>query len=91
MAIMLAAEKGVTIDCHVSSLPGWKMLYSEEVLRGDFRDCEFLLMEETETLLPEGPFHQGKANVIRLIARKKTGNEISSQYGRSLDSLESME
>ncbi|MCE4565237.1 class I SAM-dependent methyltransferase [Maribellus sp. CM-23] len=47
-----------------------EMLFSAEELRNDFRDLSSLRMEETDTLLDEGPFHQGLASVIRLIGRK---------------------
>lgn len=47
------------------------MLYSLEELREDFLGFDFLLLEETDTLLNEGIYHQGEARVVRLIAKKK--------------------
>ncbi len=46
------------------------MLFSEEELREDFSNFSELKITETETLLNEGPFHQGLASVIRCIATK---------------------
>lgn len=47
------------------------MLYSHEMLLRDFNGIDILSEQETETVLDEGPYHQGKANVIQLIGRKK--------------------
>ncbi|MDR0195430.1 MAG: class I SAM-dependent methyltransferase [Myroides sp.] len=47
------------------------MLYSLEELREDFLGFDFLLLEETDTLLNEGIYHQGEVRVVRLIAKKK--------------------
>lgn len=46
------------------------MLYTEEMLSDDFRGLHFHLLESLEIELDEGEFHQGKANVIRLLAEK---------------------
>lgn len=45
-------------------------LYSSEILLEDFASLEILTLKETEIILDEGSFHQGKANVIRLLAKK---------------------
>lgn len=47
-----------------------EMLYSEEDMQKDFADFSDLQIEKTETELSEGPFHAGKASVIRVIATK---------------------
>ena len=46
------------------------MLFSKEELQADFTDFTELNIEELETVLEEGSFHQGKATVIRLTATK---------------------
>ncbi len=45
-------------------------LFSEEELKNDFSEFSELNLYETETSLDEGPFHQGTASVIRIIAKK---------------------
>lgn len=47
-----------------------KMLYNLEELKEDFKDFEFVLSEETTTELNEGDHHVGKADVIRILAKK---------------------
>jgi len=46
------------------------MLYDEEMLRSDFQDSRIELLESLEIELNEGIYHSGKADVVRLIARK---------------------
>lgn len=46
------------------------MLFSEEELQADFAGFSSLRINETEVELDEGPFHKGKANVIRLVGLK---------------------
>lgn len=46
------------------------MLYTVEELKKDFTNFEFLQLEEVTTELKEGNHHVGKAEVIRLLARK---------------------
>lgn len=48
-----------------------EMLYSIKKLKEDFSEMEFQLLENKEIQLYEGRFHEGKADVVRLIARKK--------------------
>jgi 2-polyprenyl-3-methyl-5-hydroxy-6-metoxy-1,4-benzoquinol methylase len=45
------------------------LLYSIDELKNDFSDYNIESIDELETILNEGPLHQGKANVIRLIAK----------------------
>lgn len=47
-----------------------KMLYNLEELKKDFKDFQFILSEETTTKLNEGDHHVGKADVIRILAKK---------------------
>jgi SAM-dependent methyltransferase len=46
------------------------LLYSLDDLQADFRDLEIRILEEMHVVLNEGPFHQGPADVIRLVAVK---------------------
>jgi hypothetical protein len=50
--------------------PVLEMLYDEVVLRNDFSDLNILELYETIEAYTEGPYHQGEAAVIRMIARK---------------------
>lgn len=47
-----------------------EMLFSKEEMENDFSEYSELKIEETETLLNEGPFHQGVASVIRVVGIK---------------------
>jgi len=47
-----------------------ELLYTEEMLREDFKDLKIEKLERLETKLSEGEFHKGKADIIRLIAEK---------------------
>lgn len=46
------------------------MLFTAEMLQADFASLEIEWLEEEHVVLNEGPYHQGEAAVIRLIARK---------------------
>ena len=46
------------------------MLYTAEMLREDFAGMEFEAVAELETVLDEGPGHQGRAQVVRVLAVK---------------------
>lgn len=46
------------------------MLFSKEELQTDFSDFSVLTISESETILNEGPFHQGMASVIRVVGMK---------------------
>jgi cyclopropane fatty-acyl-phospholipid synthase-like methyltransferase len=48
----------------------FEMLFSVEELKSDFNDCNIIQIEETETELKEGTYHDGKASVIRLFATR---------------------
>lgn len=47
------------------------LLFSLEEIREDFKDLDILLLTEEEIVITEGPFHEGKASVVRLIGKKK--------------------
>lgn len=46
------------------------MLYDTETLISDFEGANILLLEELEVVLDEGSFHQGKAQIVRLVLEK---------------------
>lgn len=46
------------------------MLFSKEELQSDFYTFSELIVTETDTVLNEGPFHQGTASVIRVLGVK---------------------
>lgn len=46
------------------------MLYTEEILRGDFQELNIELIETLQTTLQEGKYHQGKADIIRFVGSK---------------------
>ncbi len=48
-----------------------EMLFTPELLSQDFQAFDIEYLEALEVELAEGPGHQGLANVVRLIARKK--------------------
>ena len=47
------------------------MLCTAEILTDDFADLETIIMEQKIITLDEGPFHQGKAEVMRYVGIKK--------------------
>lgn len=47
-----------------------RLLYDLEDLKSDFKDLHITLAKHETIRLNEGPFHQGKADVVRLIATK---------------------
>lgn len=46
------------------------LLYSAAALRDDFSGLRRVLVQEVETVLDEGPLHQGRAALVRVVARK---------------------
>jgi SAM-dependent methyltransferase len=50
--------------------PDTNLLVSEQEIASDFNGLEFEMLEHTGIVLNEGPFHQGKADVIRFVGRK---------------------
>ncbi|MCI4442480.1 MAG: class I SAM-dependent methyltransferase [Lentimicrobium sp.] len=47
-----------------------EMLISEEEIKTEFPEINFTMLETVEVFLDEGPFHQGKASVVRFIGTK---------------------
>ena len=47
-----------------------EMLFSTKEIQKEFKDLEFDFLEETEIVLNEGKYHNGKAAVIRFVGRK---------------------
>ena len=47
------------------------MLFSEDEIKSEFQNIDFTYLKTEETILDEGPYHQGKANVVRFIGQKK--------------------
>ncbi|MCP9763472.1 hypothetical protein [Lacihabitans soyangensis] len=48
-----------------------EMLFDENMLREDFEKCEIEALEDKNVLLSEGQYHQGEAEIIRGIFKKK--------------------
>jgi len=46
-------------------------LYTKEVLQSDFKDLSIDYLEYVQIELNEGKYHQGTADVIRMIATKR--------------------
>ena len=46
------------------------MLYTHEILMHDFADVDDIAISIETVYLDEGPLHQGKAEVIRMVAKK---------------------
>lgn len=46
------------------------LLYSKDEIKSLFPSLDFMILEETKTILDEGSFHQGEAAVIRVVAQK---------------------
>jgi SAM-dependent methyltransferase len=46
------------------------MLFSQEELRDDFKNLSSLEITKDESVLNEGPAHQGKASIIRMVGKK---------------------
>jgi hypothetical protein len=52
--------------------PPPEMLYAIDMLREDFTEAAVELLREEEVTLDEGTRHQGRAHVVRLVARRVT-------------------
>ena len=50
-----------------------EMLFSADQLQDDFKDLKIEQVQTVQTHLNEGPFHQGKAEIIRLIGKAVNG------------------
>ncbi len=51
--------------------PNKAMLYSEKQLLEDFDDLQINSLKANQRILKEGPFHQGKADLLQLLGTKK--------------------
>ena len=47
------------------------MLMDVDQLENDFKSMDILHLAKIERVLDEGPFHQGKAALVQLLAKKK--------------------
>lgn len=50
--------------------PAAELLFTAELLHGDFAGLDVLELTEAEVVLDEGPKHRGPAEVVRLVARR---------------------
>jgi len=53
--------------------PVAEMLYTPELLQADFPEAEWVEMTEAEVDLDEGPYHSGRAAVLRAVVRRPAG------------------
>ena len=58
------------MHCHSGGPRDPALLYTAELLRGDFRGLELLELLSGEVLLAEGRGHAGPARVVRLLAQR---------------------
>lgn len=58
-----------------------ELLYTMDLIREDFKDFEVLQLEEVETELNEGMYHQGKGSVVRFVGRKRTPKKMNDTCG----------
>lgn len=47
------------------------MLYTKQMMMSEFKDLSTIILSEEETALNEGPLHQGIAQVLRFVGRKR--------------------
>jgi hypothetical protein len=71
--VILEAFNPLQLELQSGGPKDVSMLYTQEMLKNDFPEHEWKieLLETTETELSEGPFHEGKAQVIRLLACRR--------------------
>jgi SAM-dependent methyltransferase len=46
------------------------MLYTKQMIQSDFKELSTIMISEEETVLNEGPLHQGIAQVLRFVGKK---------------------
>jgi SAM-dependent methyltransferase len=46
------------------------MLYTKQMMMSDFKELSTIILSEEQTVLNEGPLHQGIAQVLRFVGRK---------------------
>jgi SAM-dependent methyltransferase len=81
-AAIKALKPGGTLILHaftVNQLPRTsggpktaELLFSKELLEQDFKNSDIIELKETQVQLEEGQLHQGLADVVQLIGRKRT-------------------
>lgn len=71
--VILEAFNPLQLELQSGGPKDVSMLYTQEMLKNDFPEHEWKieLLETTETELSEGPFHEGKAQVVRLLACRR--------------------
>jgi hypothetical protein len=71
--VILEAFNPLQLELQSGGPKDVSMLYTPEMLKNDFpeHDWKIELLETTETELSEGPFHEGTAQVIRLLACRR--------------------
>jgi hypothetical protein len=71
--VILEAFNPLQLELQSGGPKDVSMLYTQEMLKNDFpeHDWKIELLETTETELSEGPFHEGKAQVVRLLACRR--------------------
>lgn len=68
--VILEAFNKNQIHNNTGGPPNINLLYSKDQLQEDFKDLDIEILQELPINIDEGLFHQGTAEVIRLIARK---------------------
>ncbi len=68
--LLMEAFSKAQLGRNTGGPPVLDMLYDEDILRKDFGDLNILELYELIEVYNEGPYHQGEAAVIRMIARK---------------------
>lgn len=71
--IIMEAFRPEQLDYGTGGPPVRDMLYSADMLRADFAEADILELEEVETELDEGPFHNGLAATVRMVVRRPAG------------------
>lgn len=69
--ICLEAFHVEQLELHSGGPKKKDMLMDIDQLANDFKSMDILHLEKIERVLDEGPFHQGKAVLVQLIAKKK--------------------
>jgi hypothetical protein len=71
--VILEAFNPLQLELQSGGPKDLNMLYTPEMLKLDFpeSDWDIAVLETSETELSEGPFHEGKAQVIRLLACRR--------------------
>jgi 2-polyprenyl-3-methyl-5-hydroxy-6-metoxy-1,4-benzoquinol methylase len=68
--IILEAFNPMQINNNSGGPKDVSMLYTEEILLEDFKKLKMLTLTTEQLILDEGAYHQGIADVVRMVARK---------------------